>query len=160
VNLDTGTDDVMPKRNQPVDVFKQINMGGGDTSICWEWTGKLNKKDGRPYFTVAGKRRPAYAIVLTLFTGEEGKNKSVLHSCDNPICCNPHHLSWGTHQRNMDDMKERDRHGLPRIVIRAIRKLLSEGKTQKEIADLYGVSREAVSAISTGRNHRKSQEGA
>ena len=48
-------------------------------------------------------------------------------------------------------MKERERHGLPKIVIRAIRKLLDEGHTQTKIARLYGVSRETISSISTGR---------
>jgi len=48
-------------------------------------------------------------------------------------------------------MKERERHGLPKIVIRSICKLLAEGRTQSDIAKLYGVSRETVSSISTGR---------
>jgi len=51
----------------------------------------------------------------------------------------------------MKDMVDRERHGLPAIVVKAIRKLRSEGKTQKEVAELYGISREAVSAIDTGR---------
>ena len=49
-------------------------------------------------------------------------------------------------------MKERERHGLPATVVRAIRRLLSEGQTQQSVADLYGVSREAISAINTGRS--------
>ncbi len=48
-------------------------------------------------------------------------------------------------------MKERERHGLPKTVVRSIRKLLDEGRTQQEIARLYGVSRECVSSISTNR---------
>ena len=103
--------------NRRIDVFKHIDMSGGNENDCWEWKGRLNPKDGRPYFT----------------------------------CCSPHHLRWGTHQDNMNDMKERERHGLPKIVIRAICKLLSEGKTQSAIAELYGISRETVSSISTGR---------
>ena len=144
----------MPRTNQPHDVFKYIDMKGGDRVQCWPWKNKLNKKDGRPYFTVAGKRRPAYVYVLETVSGQSQSMEMVLHSCDNPRCCNPNHLVFGKHQDNMDDMKERERHGLPRIVVRAIRKLLAEGSSQSKIAELYGISREAVSAISTGRNHK------
>ena len=148
----------MPRTNQPHDVFKYIDMKGGDHVQCWPWKGKLNKGDNRPYFTVAGKRRPSYAYILETYKGEAQKGRIIRHTCDNPICCNPHHLLWGTHQDNMDDMKERERHGLPRIVVRAIHKLLTEGISQSKIAELYGISREAVSAISTGRNHKITEE--
>ena len=142
----------MPRTNKPTDVFLYIDMMNGDADVCWPWKGKIYKKDGRPYFTVEGKRRPSYVIVLELHSGVRQDKQVARHSCDNPVCCNPDHLSWGTHQDNMNDMKERDRHGLPATVVRAIQKLLSEGTTQASIAKLYGVSREAISAISTGRN--------
>ena len=142
----------MPRTpNRPVEVFKHIDMSGGNENECWEWKGRLNPKDNRPYFTVAGQRRPSYAVVLELYTGEEAKGRVARHKCDNSVCCNPHHLIWGDHQDNMNDMKERERHGLPKIVVRAIRKLLDEGHTQSHIAELYGVSRETISSISTGR---------
>ena len=144
----------MNRSNQPSFVYQYINMHKGDKNVCWEWTGPLNKKDGRPYFTVKGKRRPAYAYVIETCTGIPQKEDEVIrHSCDNPICCNPDHLSFGSHQDNMNDMKERDRHGLPKTVIRAIRKLLSENKTHGEIAKLYGVSRETITAINNKRAH-------
>ena len=142
----------MPRTpNRPVDVFKHIDMSGGNENECWEWKGRLNPKDNRPYFTIAGQRRPSYAVVLELYTGEEAKGRVARHKRDNSVCCNPHHLIWGDHQDNMNDMKERERHGLPKIVVRAIRKLLDEGHTQSHIAELYGVSRETISSISTGR---------
>jgi len=141
----------MTRKNTPVMVFLHIDMHEGDKNVCWEWTGKVNKKDGRPYFTCEGSRRPAYSWVLQLSSGEYEKGRLARHSCDNPICCNPEHLSWGTHQDNMNDMKERERHGLPATIVRSIRKLRSEGKTQQEVAELYGVSRETISAIDTGR---------
>ena len=144
----------MPAKNKPEDVFKHINMCGN--TKCWEWKGKVNAKDGRPYFTVDGKRRPAYVIVLELHSGKkQEKDEVARHSCDNPVCCSPHHLTWGSHQDNMNDMVERERHGLSGIVIRAILKLRSEGRSQAEIAKLYGVSREAISAIDTGRRKIK-----
>ena len=58
----------------------------------------------------------------------------------------------------MNDMKERERHGLSKITVRAIKKLLIEERPQQEIADLYGITREAVSAIATGRNHKENNE--
>tara|TARA_R100000306_G_C4298050_1_gene103630 strand:- start:288 stop:479 length:192 start_codon:yes stop_codon:yes gene_type:complete len=54
----------------------------------------------------------------------------------------------------MNDMKERERHGMPKTVVRAILKLRNEGKTQEDIANLYGISRETISAIETGRSHK------
>lgn len=146
----------MSRKNKPTDVFRFIDMKGGNNVPCWPWEGKVNKKDGRPYFTVEGKRRPSYAIVLELATGVlQKKGKCALHSCDNLVCCNPDHLRWGSHQDNMDDMVKRERHGVPKIVVRAILKLREEGKTQQEIANLYGLSREAISAIDTGRRKKE-----
>ena len=143
--------------NSPVDVFRHIDMGHNDQ--CWEWRGRVNEKDGRPYFTVAGKRRAAYVIVLELHTGQKAqKNKMAIHSCDNRTCCNPFHLSWGTHQDNMNDMKERERPGLNRTVVRAILKLIEDGRSHEDIAGLYGISREAVTAIHNGRTTASRQE--
>ena len=141
----------MARKNTPTDIFKHIDMKGGNTDECWTWKGNVNPKDGRPYFTINGLRRPSYAIVLEATTGEDQEDRIARHNCDNPICCNPNHLVWGDHQDNMNDMKERERHGLPKIVVKAIKKLIENGKTQSEIAKLYGISRETVSSISTGR---------
>jgi DNA-binding XRE family transcriptional regulator len=54
----------------------------------------------------------------------------------------------------MDDMKRRERHGLPGTAVRAIRRLLDQGDTQQSIADKFGVSRETISAIATGRVYK------
>lgn len=147
----------MPRKNTINDVFKHINMHGGDTNVCWEWKLKFNAKDQRPYFTVDGKRQPSYAVALEAYKGPKKEGQIALHSCDNgtaPIgCCNPHHLKWGDHQSNMDEMKERERHGLPKTVVRAIRRLLLSEQSHQEIADLYGISRETVTAINNNRSH-------
>lgn len=130
--------------NKPTDVFKYIDMRDGDITQCWPWQGSINKSDGRPYFTVDGIKKAAYVWTLELFSGEKASARFVLHSCDNPICCNPHHGKWGTHQENMDEMKARERHGMPAVVVNAWRKLRSDGKTFEEIGSTYGVSGEAV----------------
>ena len=136
--------------NNKTDIFTRIDMSGGKDA-CWPWRGALagNK---RPYFTLDGKKVLAYRLVKELITGTKLQQGLVeRHTCDNPRCCNPRHLIEGTHQDNMDDMKGRERHGLPHHVVKAIRRLLDSNRTQQEIADLYGVSRETISAIATNR---------
>lgn len=145
--------------NDPVDVFKLISMTGPDE--CWAWNGSWGgrSRERRPYFQAGGVRTMAYRVVWKLVSGADiPPGQMILHSCDNgghPIgCCNPRHMSLGTHQQNMDDMTTRERHGLPRTAVTAIRRLLDRGDTQQAIADLYGVSRETISAIATHRVYK------
>jgi DNA-binding XRE family transcriptional regulator len=56
-------------------------------------------------------------------------------------------------------MTDRQRHGLPTNVIKAIRKLIDQGETQQSIAVKYGVSRETISAIATRRVYSHVEEG-
>ena len=131
-------------------------MHEGDSSVCWEWEGTVDKD--RPYFTVNGKKWIAYRLVFNLMNKDELRsNEVVRHTCDNgaaPICCcNPAHLQRGSHQDNMDDMTSHQRHGMPHHVVKNIKKLLEEGRTHQSIADLYGCSRENVTAINNSRSY-------
>lgn len=140
--------------NRKTDVFKYINMHEGNKLVCWEWKreAKGGGRDNRPYFDVDGVKHLAYRLVYELTFGTKiPPNTMLLHSCDNQRCCNPWHVRPGEHVENMDDMKTRERHGLPHHAVKAIRRLLTEGKlTQKEIAQNFGVSRETISAIKRG----------
>ena len=146
--------------NDPVDIFKYYDMKGEDE--CWAYIGRAwggQPRERRPYFMAAGRRQIAYRWVYELVHGVIlTSDQLILHSCDNggyPIGCgNPAHMRVGTNQANMDDMKDRARHGMPATVVRAIRTLLERGRPQQEIADLYGVSRETISAIATQRVYR------
>ena len=141
----------------PVDVFKYITMRGVDE--CWSWSGTWGgrERDKRPYFQCNGRRTMAYRWVWELVNGPIPAGLLILHSCDQggyPVgCTNPAHMRLGDVQENSDDMKARERHGLPKTIVRAIRKLLDQGRSQASIADLYGMSRENVSAIATGRTY-------
>ncbi len=159
----------MPRRaNKPIDVFRYINLHGNDKSVCWEWTAGLGGRpnDKRPYFTIDGSRRLAYRIVYELVNGAEiAQGALIRHTCDNRICCNPDHLVMGTHQDNMNDMKERERHGLPHHTVRAIRRLLAtellDGRNQythKEIAERFGISRQEVTEINRGTVYQHVKE--
>lgn len=85
--------------------WKNVQRGAADE--CWPW---LRSTNGRGYgrLNFRGKHWGAHRVAYTLHHGKEPK-LCVLHSCDNPICCNPAHLREGTHHDNMRDMDERGR---------------------------------------------------
>lgn len=138
--------------NSPKDVFQHINMHGGDKSVCWEW--KRGLSNGRPYIRVNGKKYAAYAVAFCAFHGIDLTAIAgwlFRHDCDNPSCCNPHHLRIGTHQQNMDDMSKRGRAGLSSTSVEHIHRLVQERRSDSDIAQIIGCSREAVRDIRTGR---------
>lgn len=139
--------------NTKVDVFRFYAMDVPPDE-CWIWKGPVGGRTRalRPYFQYDGKRTMAYRVVYELVHNVQlTSDQLIKHSCDNgnmPIGCgNPKHLSLGTHSENMDDMKLRQRHGLPHHVVRRIRNLYADGRTQEVIADLYGLDQTTVSQI-------------
>lgn len=75
---------------------------------CWLWTG--NKYlTGYGQFSVAGRTVSAHRTAYILAGGSFNNGPLVLHGpCNERSCCNPDHLSSGTHEQNQAD---RDRDG-------------------------------------------------
>ena len=79
------------------------------TSIgCWVWLGGRNLK-GYGHIEYHGRRYLVHRLFYALNKGEPG-DLIVRHSCDNPSCVNPDHLSLGTHADNIADMVSKGRH--------------------------------------------------
>lgn len=119
-------------------------------SECWEWQASTNQ-DGYGRFRVDGKKRQAHHVAFFLKHGRWPNY--VLHSCDNPPCCNPAHLKEGTHAENIDECWNKGRgrtfkftHLVPRI-----RELISAGKRNRDICRELGVKNDAVSRIRHGQ---------
>lgn len=74
---------------------------------CWPWTGSTSNGYGVIKFD--GVQHYAHRKVAEL-SGLVLGDLSVLHRCDNPLCCNPAHLFLGTHDDNMRDMVAKGRH--------------------------------------------------
>ena len=86
----------------------------GSPDECWCWTGFVSRK-GYGRFNVGGKvhggwrKLPVHRIAYELTYGPPRPGLFILHSCDNPSCCNPAHLRPGTHLENMAEMRAKGR---------------------------------------------------
>jgi hypothetical protein len=75
---------------------------------CWEWTAAKDRCGyGRIWHN--NTNQTAHTVAYTTFVGSIPDGRHVLHSCDNPSCINPDHLSLGTHADNMRDKSIRGR---------------------------------------------------
>lgn len=140
------------------DIFKRLtNLDKPEE--CWEYTGYYNAHRRTPYYSYQGRKVIPYRLVWELFKGEPiPEGKMILHKCDNRKCCNPRHMSVGDHQENIDDMKERERHGLPHHTVRAIRKVAESGMPHSAIAKQYGTSRRNITAIVNHETYKHVKE--
>jgi hypothetical protein len=79
------------------------------TDTCWNWT--AYKQNGYGYFQVNTKKLiTAHRFSFQLKHNRLIKDKlCILHSCDNPKCVNPDHLSEGTQPDNIKDMCNKGR---------------------------------------------------
>lgn len=122
------------------------------TDTCWNYK-LVNTRTGYGYFfsTIDSKRRTirAHRFSYEYFKGEIPEGLHVCHSCDNRKCVNPNHLFLGTHQDNMDDMynKNRHYHKLNEDDKNEIKKLVLQGMMVKDIAEQFNVSTGPVSKI-------------
>lgn len=94
---------------------RRVDVRGEDE--CWPWTGTTNRQGygrfglGPPSNKFVG----AHVFACEQVKGPRPEGMGVLHSCDNPLCCNPKHLSFGTHKQNMEQCKARGRNKWPGV---------------------------------------------
>lgn len=124
----------------------------GDTD-CWPWLGSKDRGGyGRAY--LYGKTRGAHRVAYSLRHGAP-PDLWVLHKCDVPACCNPHHLTTGNAQDNTRDMIERRRnHVMPgeanpsaKLTTPAVRHIRRSNQSARALTHLYGVSHAQISKI-------------
>ena len=75
---------------------------------CWEWTAGKGT-DGYGRIRINGYSENVTRVIYRAFKGEIPVGFVVMHTCDNPGCCNPKHLEAGTQQDNMKQCETRGR---------------------------------------------------
>lgn len=120
---------------------------------CWPWI-KARVTDG--YGTIAygfGKIYATHRLAYILAYGEIPKGMMILHSCDNPPCCNPRHLKLGTNVDNIKDMIKKGR-GSVIIDYEKAKAIRLDKRKQRIIAKEYGITQSMVSLIKSGKRWR------
>lgn len=133
----------------------KIQFAGQDE--CWLWIG--NSKAGRGYGVLCktdetGKKQVyAHREMLRMYKGEPPAGlDQALHSCDNPLCCNPNHLSWGNNKRNRKEARDRlNNQGKQKLTAAQVEEIRKDTRSLKEIAAAYGVHRTTIGDIKKGR---------
>lgn len=89
-------------------LWTKIDVKGKDE--CWKFLGSLAHRFGYGYLRYNGKHEGAHrAAWMSWNSSPVPEGMWVLHSCDNPACCNPHHLRVGTAKDNLADAVSRKR---------------------------------------------------
>ena len=129
-------------------------------SGCWLWESAIGNQFGHgclKYGGRNGKKLLAHRASYEIHNGEIPEGMCVLHRCDVPSCVNPDHLFLGTRQDNMDDMAAKNRGAKgskvkwAKINEETALKIKESDDPTKELAVIYGISRQSVADIRYGR---------
>lgn len=124
---------------------------------CWIWQLSCRQADGYGQMRVGSKSFPTHRLAFQAFNGPIPPGMWVLHSCDNPPCCNPAHLRLGTRADNARDTAVRERCRTTVLTTAEVlrgRTMRAEGQSPKEIAALLGKPYYAVQQAIKGRTWR------
>ena len=156
--------------NTPEVLWSKVDKRSEDE--CWNWKGyKNNEGYGRTWINDKGyyAHRVIYSLAYPnsinlnapLSTDETG---FLLHTCDNPSCCNPKHLWVGTHADNMADKVKKGRNADfsggkgPRCKLTMeqamqIRKLRKDGISAKELAKQFNISLSSIKSLLANKSY-------
>ena len=140
---------------------------------CWEW---LGGKKGRGYgaFYMHGALRGAHRAALLLYKGLALDTPlDAMHSCDNPSCVNPDHLSYGSRTDNMRDAARKGRTRnvcdwrgdknprakLSRQQRAEMESAIRNGESNRSLSDRYGITITRVQQIANQVKRAKKDGG-
>lgn len=136
--------------------------GQGPNGDCWEWQARRSP-DGYGMFCTDRQTVRANRLAYFLAFGQWPGEHLVCHSCDNPSCCNPAHFFLGGYLENNRDCFSKNRHPIIRgsehvtsrltekSVIEMRSRYATEQVSYSDLAQVYGVSTQAVSQAVTGK---------
>jgi hypothetical protein len=133
--------------------WSKVDQSGG-LEACWPWTAS---RRGNEYgsFWINGQTYKTNRVVWMLEQGETPTDKMVLHSCNNPLCCNPKHLYLGNNSNNVRDAQRagtfRCTSDLTADEKAKIKALYASGRwSQTDLAEMFGTTGSTIWKIIHG----------
>lgn len=124
-------------------------------SGCWEWQASKNLKGYGTFRSDISQL--AHRVSFALFKGELRKDLLVMHSCDNPCCVNPSHLSLGTGHDNQRDcvnkgrmLRKGDNSHRRKLTNNDVALIRSRQYTTKELVVMLNVSKGCINQAKRG----------
>lgn len=74
---------------------------------CWIWKGSVDRK-GYARFWARGKNLRGNRVAVAMFGGSMSGAMHAHHTCFNPCCVNPAHITERTPEENSIDWKQRN----------------------------------------------------
>ena len=159
-----GSTDPTPRSLPIIDRF-WAKVDKRDNDECWEWKGFIADGYGR-FRSHVGDLAHRYSWVIHNREFKEHETWDngyvIMHSCDNPKCVNPKHLSLGTIILNIEDrdIKGRQvfipRHGednpMSKITANTAKLIYQAKAKQKDISKHFNVGMDTVAGIRSGRS--------
>lgn len=127
------------------------------TEGCWTWTGRLDINGYGHIRDGCGRTSLAHRISWEMHYGPIPEGKVLLHSCDNPCCVRPDHLTPGTQLQNIEDRcrKQRTPHGSKhhgaKLSEESARLIKRSNESARVLANRFGVTPGTVIKLKKGR---------
>jgi len=144
------------------------------TDKCIEWQGALTCKNrptgGYGSIKIGNKKIRVNRLIHAFFISPIPNGLHVLHSCDNPRCCNPAHLHLGTPRDNTQEAVKRGRmakgqhNGRSKLTDETadyIREVISDiekgkaGRIANSLADLFDVSLRTIYNVASQTTYKQ-----
>jgi hypothetical protein len=128
---------------------------------CWLWQGGFSDRNyGR--FRFGGRAQYAHRLSWIFINGPVPRGIFVLHSCDNPPCCNPKHLWLGTNEDNIADRTRKGRtvasrgcaNPMAKLSAEQVREILQSQEKGVALARKFGVNKGIISKVRLGRTYK------
>ena len=132
------------------------------TDGCWLWVGGSKSQKGYGKIEIKGKHKLAHRLSYEIHKGPIPDGLLVMHSCDNPSCVNPDHLSVGTQSQNILEAFAKGRKnavpphvfgescGASKISEKVAIEILASKDPSKALMARYGVSKSIIQRLRAG----------
>lgn len=139
-------------------IKSRVSASGADE--CWEYTGYRTLggygQVSNPGVPGAQNVVLAHRAAYVLWVGEIPPRTCVMHTCDNPPCCNPAHLQLASHRENMIDKSIKLRGNVNVLTPEDVKKIRAAydllGFVPVELYKELGVSKQTAENAAEGRS--------